>query len=210
MGCGRRYRPVRSGVAAGHHVAQHASVEAGTIGDLAAADEAEAPADRDAALEPETGIAISVPGLPSGNARAFANFSEGTPRSPPPGPSSPAGRRSPIAALADPRARTIPPDTSRHLRRQAQRIISRPITSGLLGCPDDICGGCYGAHKVLKSRSCDRRACEPARIFEPVEEALYHVALSPMTCCNRTGFSIALRRDDSSGRTHRAFRVVPG
>ena len=40
-------------VVVGHHVTQHPPVKAGTIGDLAAADEAIAPANRDAALIPE-------------------------------------------------------------------------------------------------------------------------------------------------------------
>lgn len=44
---------VRGGVVGGHHIAQHASVEARIIGDLGRSDEAVAPADGDAALVAE-------------------------------------------------------------------------------------------------------------------------------------------------------------
>src|ERR1043166_10076170 len=46
---------VRRGVVVGDDVAEHASVEPGGIGDLALTDEAERPADRDAALVAEAG-----------------------------------------------------------------------------------------------------------------------------------------------------------
>lgn len=44
---------VRGGVVARHHIAQHAAVIPGAVGDLALADEAEGPADRDAAFVSE-------------------------------------------------------------------------------------------------------------------------------------------------------------
>jgi hypothetical protein len=46
---------VRGSVVAGHNIAQHPPVEAGTVGDLAFADEAEGPVDRHAALVAKAG-----------------------------------------------------------------------------------------------------------------------------------------------------------
>ena len=54
---------VKGGVVARHDITQHPSVEARAIGNLALADEAEAPADRDAAFLSEARI-IHVDAFP--------------------------------------------------------------------------------------------------------------------------------------------------
>jgi hypothetical protein len=61
-------------VVGGDGVPEHAAIEHGCVGDLALPDEAEGPADRNAAFVAKAGVAMSTPGLPPGSGRALANF----------------------------------------------------------------------------------------------------------------------------------------
>lgn len=65
---------VRCGVVVGHYIAQHASVEARAVGDLAAADEPIAPADRDAAFVAEARDGDVDPRLAAGQRPTFGEL----------------------------------------------------------------------------------------------------------------------------------------